>query len=329
MKHSNIAVFIPHLGCPHRCSFCDQQSISGAEKAPTPLEVELLLDEAVPFLKNPAETEIAFFGGSFTAVDRGYMTALLEVADHFVKRHSLAGVRVSTRPDAIDDEILDVLKRHSVRVIELGAQSMDDSVLRLNCRGHTAKAVRAASRMIQSAGFALGLQMMTGLYGSTPETDWKTAKEFVSLGADMVRIYPTLTLKGTYLEQVFSEGSYRPQTLDEAVGECAGLLRFFEEQCVPVIRLGLHPSKGLEQQLIAGPYHPAFRELCESQIMLENARKLLKTIPYGAVKLCVAEKSLSKMTGQKKCNIKKLKDEGYEVALVPAASLREHEIKLV
>jgi histone acetyltransferase (RNA polymerase elongator complex component) len=329
MRYSNIAVFIPHLGCPHRCSFCDQNSISGAGNAPSPAEVQTILQDAVPKLKEPSRSEIAFFGGSFTAVEPEYRRQLLEIASAYVKEYGLYGVRVSTRPDAIDKVILNELKEYSVRVIELGAQSLSDRVLTLNRRGHTAEDVRSASALIRGKGFQLGLQMMTGLYGSTEEDDRKAAAEFINLKADMVRIYPTVTLKGTYLEKLYREGRYKPQSLEQAVLECTGLYRMFLDAGIPVIRLGLHASPELERQAVCGPYHPAFRELCESRIMLENARELLKGFPAGAVTLGVSGKSISKMSGQHRENLKRLQKDGYTVRLVSDPSLEKYQIKLL
>ena len=327
MKHSNIAVFVPHLGCPHRCSFCDQNSISGEGKAPSLQEVDALLQKAMLHLKEPKQTEIAFFGGSFTAVEPGYRGRLLEIASDYVKRYGLYGVRVSTRPDAIDEEILKELKRNSVRIVELGAQSMNNRVLFLNRRGHTAEDVRRAAALIHKKGFQLGMQMMTGLYGSSAETDRETAEELVRLRADMVRIYPAVTLKGTYLEQLYSEGSYVPPGLDQAVVECTSLYRLFLSEKIPVIRLGLHASPELEKQVVAGPYHPAFRELCESRMMLERVRELLKDMPKGEITLAVAERNRSKMAGQHRANLKYLEEEGYQVKLISDPSLKNDQIR--
>lgn len=168
MKHANVAIFVPHNGCPHQCSFCNQRSITGQQVQPTPQDILSAIQVAKSSQNAQIrETEIAFFGGSFTAIERSYMCALLNVAAPFVKDKTFSGIRISTRPDAIDDEILTLLKQYGVTSIELGAQSMDDSVLVHNQRGHTAEQVRTASRLIKSYGFSLGLQMMTGLYGDT------------------------------------------------------------------------------------------------------------------------------------------------------------------
>lgn len=172
-----MAFFIPHAGCPHQCSFCDQKSITGESRRVETGEVAAVLEDARQALRGKQKaSEIAFFGGSFTAVPPAYQESLLKAAYPFVKRGDFSGIRISTRPDAIDPPVLERLKQYGVKSIELGAQSMDDRVLVLNQRGHTAQDVVNASRMIREYGFSLGLQMMTGLYGSSPESDWQTGK---------------------------------------------------------------------------------------------------------------------------------------------------------
>lgn len=317
------------MGCPNQCSFCDQHAISGAPSAPSPEDVYILLQKSAPYLKDPEQTEVAFFGGSFTALERSYMVALLETAAKFVSRMGLSGIRISTRPDAVDDETCRLLKTYGVRVIELGAQSMDNTVLSENRRGHTVEDVKNASSLIHSHGFSLGLQMMTGLYASTPELDYQTARELIELRPDMVRIYPTVTLRGTRLAELVQSGVYCPQALEQAVEECSKLYELFLNAGIPVIRLGLHASKEVEQNYIAGAYHPAFRELCESRILLRRAAFLLEHIPQGDVTLRVAEQSISKMVGQHGENRKKLREMGYCVKLLSGAGLGPYEIELV
>lgn len=328
MKHSNISLFIPHAGCPNQCSFCDQRAISGAQVAPTPEQVYNILLKSAPYLKYPEETEVAFFGGSFTAIDRGYMLALLEVALRFVQEYGLAGIHISTRPDAIDSEICETLQRFSVHTVELGAQSMDDTVLSMNRRSHTSADIEYAFNMLKAYGFRLGLQMMTGLYGSTPELDRQTAERFIALRPDTVRIYPTVTLKGTELEVLYQKGIYRPQTLEQAVEQCSMLYRLFWDAEIPVIRLGLHASPEIEKGYVAGAYHPAFRELCESRLLLEQALVLLKDHPKGEYIIRVAPRSRSKMTGQHRNNLEKLRESGYCVKLINDAALGPYEIQL-
>ncbi len=250
------------------------------------------------------EAEIAFFGGSFTAIDRDYMLSLLGAAQPFLD--VFYGIRISTRPDYIDEEVLSVLKNHGVTAIELGAQSMDNSVLELNERGHTAEDVYAASRLIQSYGFSLGLQMMTGLYGSTPEKDMFTAEQFVKIKPETVRIYPTVIMKNTALADFFSSGAYVPYTLDESVDLCAGLILLFAKADIKLIRLGLHYSDSLVENSLGGNYHPAFRELCENKIFFDSFLKKARQLDTKHVTVTLHPKSLSKFVGQKKCNLERL-----------------------
>ena len=294
---------------------------------PTADDVRSAIETALCSLKeNSIHSEIAFFGGSFTAVDRDYMITLLNATAPYIDRFK--GIRISTRPDCIDEEVLALLKACHVTSIELGAQSMSDEVLSANERGHTSEDVRHASELIKSYGFELGLQMMTGLYKSTPESDIQTAKEFIGSQPSTVRIYPTIVMKGTHLGDLYEAGLYQPQSLDEAVELCARLISLFEENDIRVIRVGLHDSESLRQNRLAGPYHPAFRELCESRIMLDKAAALLKDKKRGEYTLCVHPKSRSKMTGNKKSNLIALKNMGYEITITEDERLKDHEVIL-
>ena len=315
-KHANIAIFVPHLGCPQRCSFCEQNTITGANHAPppTPEDVLAAAETAAKSLGNRAgEAELAFFGGSFTAIDRGYMLSLLGAAKASVRRYGFRGVRCSTRPDAIDEEVLGLLRAYGVTAIELGAQSMDDGVLRANRRGHTAAQTEAAAELIRGSGFELGLQMMTGLYQDTDETALETARRLTALRPKTVRIYPTIVLPGTELARLYEAGAYRPQTLDEAVALCARLLGLFEGAGVRVIRMGLHPGPELEAKRLAGPYHPAFRQLVESRIYLERLLAELEPAGPGDYTVEVASRDLSTALGQGKRNVRELARRGYRV----------------
>ncbi len=254
------------------------------------------------------------------------MRSLLDATVPYIERFK--GIRISTRPDCIDDEVLDLLKAYHVTTVELGAQSMDDTVLLANDRGHTAADVRRASELIKAHGFDLGLQMMTGLYKSTPDSDTQTAREFIALQPSCVRIYPTIVMKGTHLGDLYEQGIYQPQTLEEAVALCARLIRLFEEKDVRVIRVGLHDSESLKENRLAGPYHPAFKELCESRIMLDQAIILLKNKAPGAYTLRVHPRSRSKMTGNKKSNLLALKERGYEIQITEDDRLSYLEVSI-
>ncbi len=323
MSHANISIFVPHLGCPNRCSFCDQNIITGTVKLPSSDDIEDAVNTAkLSANYNPKTTELAFFGGSFTAIDREYMIELLESAFRSVKCGDICGIRISTRPDCIDDEVLEILKQYGVSAIELGAQSMCDEVLTLNNRGHYALDVKKASELIKSFGFQLGLQMMTGLYKSTYETDKFTAEEIIKLKPDTVRIYPTITLSGTYLESLVNSGEYIPPTLEDTVDLCAELLDLFELHGIKVIRTGLHTIE--QERYVAGPWHPAFRELCDSK---RYYNKIIKLLPQkGEYILHVNPKEISKVTGNKKANIIKLTRLGYKVSVKGDDSLEPMQV---
>lgn len=321
MSHSNISVFIPHKGCPNCCSFCNQRTISSTAEPPDSEKVKKMLEDACPKLQNPSDTEIAFFGGSFTAVERSYMISLLEAAQPFLDEYGLAGIRASTRPDKIDREVLDILKKYGVTAIELGAQSMRDEILSMNDRGHTAEDVRNASRLIKEYGFELGLQMMTGLYGASPEDDSFTADELIRLKPDTVRIYPTVILGGTRLADLYQSGVYKPVPFDEESELCADIMQRFEDNSIRVIRLGLHASEEVEGQAVGGYYHPAMREICLGIIFRKKIEKALAE--KGRYKIYVAPKAVSMAIGQKKCNTGYFKKLGYDVKICADNELKE------
>ena len=322
-KHSNISVFVPHIGCPNKCSFCNQFSITACSKAPDEKDI-INAVEVAKGSKNydPETTELAFFGGSFTAIDREYMVSLLKAAHTFVESGDISGIRVSTRPDAVNSEILKILKSYGVTAIELGAQSMSDEVLKLNRRGHTAKDIETASRLIKEEGFSLGLQMMTGLYGSNAQTDILSAEKIIALNPDTVRIYPTITLKGTHLEELFKNREYCPPTLDDTVDLVAKLLLMFKKENINVIRTGLHSID--EEAYIAGPWHPAFKELCDSVIY---KWEILKH-PKGSYTCFVKRGELSKAVGQSRKNLNELKKCGYNLAFSECEDLAVYEIRM-
>lgn len=296
MRHVNVAIFIPHLGCPHRCSFCDQNAISGQGAVPSPAEIAAVCAAAAKDPHDPKNSEIAFFGGSFTAVDRETMLACLDAAAPFLKT-DFGGIRVSTRPDAVDAEVLSLLKEKGVTAVELGAQSMNAAVLARCRRGHTPADTVKAAALIKAYGFSLGLQMMTGLPGSTPETDLETARALLALSPDTVRIYPTLVLEGTALAAQYRAGSYSPPSLDESAALCAALLELFEGAGVRVIKLGLHAGENVARKLVAGPYHPAFRELCEGRIYRRRIEEALISLPGKTVLVRVCPGHASKAAG--------------------------------
>ena len=306
-----LPVFVPHLGCAHACVFCNQRRISGAGKPATAADVKNCIAGAAAFLPPGGKRQLAFYGGSFTAIPEGEQEALLGAAKQALDRGEIDAIRLSTRPDAIDDAVLRRLRLYGVETVELGAQSMDDAVLRRSERGHTAAAVERASRLIKAAGFRLILQMMTGLPGATDASDLDTARRLIALRPDGVRIYPTVIVKDTALYDMWRAGTYREHTVEDAVRVCARIVPLFEAAGIPVIRLGLNPTEELSGGAAAGgAYHPALGELVKSRILLEKARALLQGIPPGkSVVLTVGKGKTSQMAGQHRDNLRRLREE--------------------
>ena len=300
-RASILPVFVPHLGCPHQCVFCDQRSISGHKETVSANTVRRTIEQAAALPPNGAGRQLAFYGGSFTAVDPKLQEELLRAAKEAIDRGEIDSIRLSTRPDAIDGETLVRLKRFGVRTVELGAQSMDEDVLRLSERGHSTEDVRRASSMIREAGFELVLQMMTGLPGDTEEKCIATAKALIALRPDAVRVYPTVIVKGTKLYEDWLKGKYREHSVDEAVAWCAMILPLFDQAGIPVIRLGLNPTEELSgSEAVAGAYHPALGELVKSRILLDEARDcLIGAIPGSDLTLAIGRRYLSQLIGQK------------------------------
>ncbi len=318
MKQTNLSIFIPHYGCPNCCSFCNQRCISGTKEPPSPEDVRAILKEQQPVLAQKGMTaEIAFFGGSFTAVDREYMTELLKTAHYFVTAYpeQYNGIRCSTRPGCINREILDILKTYGMTTIELGAQSMNDEVLSANRRGHNAQAVRSAAALIKEYGFKLGLQMMTGLYRDTVEYCLSTAAEFIELGADLVRIYPTVIIKGTYLGELFEKGEYSSFDFDETIDLCAVLLEMFEKADIPVIRLGLHSGGDFDGNILGGVYHPALREIAEGRMYFNRMRAFMDKSGKTRFRVYTDKRNISRISGHKKENKAKLSSLGYSFVI--------------
>ena len=301
-----IPIFVPHAGCPNKCVFCDQKRISGS---PFPADAETV-ERALSPLADGAGYELAFYGGSFTAIPAGRQEELLAAAEPHVERGAVAAIRASTRPDAVDAAVLERLRRRGVGTLELGAQSMDDEVLRLSGRGHTAEDTRRAAALVKGSGLHLILQMMTGLPGSSGDTDIQTAKELIALEPDGVRIYPTVVVRGTELEAMWRSGRYREHTVEDAVRLCASILPLFEAAGIPVIRLGLNPTEELSRgSAVAGAYHPALGELVRSRILRQRAEELLSgREPGGDVCLLVPARQLSAMIGRHRENLAWLRE---------------------
>ena len=323
-KEYIIPVFVPHLGCPNDCIFCNQKSISGQKKNVTKEEARKIIDS---FLKNikdkDAKKEIAFFGGSFTGIDEKVQEELLEIAYEYIEKGQVDSIRVSTRPDYINKEILKRLKKYKVKTIELGVQSANDYILGRANRGHTFKDVERASRLIRWYGFNLGHQMMVGLPESTRIDEINTAKALIKLKPKMVRIYPVLVIKGTKLEKEYNEGTYEPLSVVQAVETCKQLVRMFTDKKIEVIRVGLQNTDEIcnpenkESEVVAGPFHPAFGQLVESSMwydaILEKIKKL--NVKVKEVEVTVNPIDVNNVIGHKKENVIKLKNT-YEVDLI-------------
>lgn len=323
-KQYIIPIFVPHLGCPNDCIFCNQKSISGQKKQITKEETKKIIDNYLESIKNEdAKIEIAFYGGSFTAIEKEKQEELLEIAYQYVKEGKIESIRVSTRPDAINKEVLKRLKKYKVKTIELGVQSSNDYILEKARRGHTFEDVKKASKMIRWNGFNLGHQMMVGLPESTRIDEINTAKALIKLKPKMVRIYPVLVVKNTKLEREYEKGNYEPLPLVQAVETCKELVRMFADKKIEVIRIGLQNTEEISEpgskqsEVVAGPYHPAFRQLVESGMwydaIVEKIKKL--NVKVKEVEVTVNPIDANNVIGHKKENVQKLKDI-YDVDLI-------------
>ncbi|MBR5114438.1 MAG: radical SAM protein [Oscillospiraceae bacterium] len=318
-KRRIIPVFVPHVGCPNNCVFCDQKKISGALSPASAEDVSRAIENAAAVIPEGETAELAFYGGSFTAIPPAEQEALLAAA----RKYDIVGpVRVSTRPDRVDGDALSLLKAYGVETVELGAQSMDDEVLRLSGRDHKASDTVRAAELVKASGMKLILQMMTGLPGDTAEKTLATARKIASLSPDGVRIYPTVIIKGTPLEDMWRAGLYKEHTVSEAVEWCVPVVQTFWDAKIDIIRLGLNPTDDLSAgTAVAGAYHPALGTLVYSRLYLELARGLLA----GAGKLeratlGVAPRAISYMAGLRRENTLALEKEfaPVKIKIVPA-----------
>lgn len=323
-KQYVIPIFVPHLGCPNDCIFCNQKSISGQKSNMTKEKAKEIIENYLKSIdKENAQIEIAFFGGSFTAIEEERQEELLQVASEFVKSGKVESIRVSTRPDAIDKKILKRLKKYKVKTIELGVQSSNNYILKRINRGHTFEDVKKAAKLIRWNGFRLGVQMMVGLPESTTIDEINTAKELIKLKPKMVRIYPVLVIKNTPLEKELEKGTYKPLTVVQAVEVCKEIVRLFHDKNIDIIRIGLQPTDEISEpgseksEVVAGPYHPAFRQLVESAMWYDAIVGKIKrlNVKVKEVEVTVNPVDANNVIGHKKENVKNLKDL-YDVNLV-------------
>ena len=277
-------------------------------------------------ITDKGSTQIAFFGGSFTAVPRDYMVELLTAAREYVGEGKFSGIRISTRPDFIDGEIVSILKSYGVTSIELGAQSLSDKVLDANERGHSAEDIFKASKLICEGGFELGLQIIPGLYKSTIEDEQQTIEGVLKIKPDTIRIYPIVVIEGTKLAQYYKNSEYELMPFEDMVSLCADMMMRFASNSIRVIKCGLHASDGVEGERVAGFYHPAFRELCQGEIYKKEILKLTGG-KAGRYEILVGKSHISKAVGHKRQNIGFFKKMGIEISIKGDESIPLYEVR--
>ncbi len=316
-----IPIFVPHEGCPNDCAFCNQRTISGKESPPDIKGARKIIEEHLEMGNGKAD-QIAFFGGSFTGIDKEKQNEYLSLALEYIKQGKVESIRLSTRPDYIDEETVKRLVSYGVKNIELGAQSMDDDVLLKSRRGHSAKDVEIAAKIITNSDAVLGLQMMTGLPLDDEDKCLYTARRFVELGAKETRIYPTVVLRGTLLAKMYENEDYVPQTIDEAVSISAKLYRYFTDNGIRILRIGLPDSIELKENYIAGAYHPSLGEM----IISRDVRNRLEKEIEADADVYVNPRFVSKFNGNKKCNIEYFAQKGIKLNIIRDDSVEEYKI---
>lgn len=307
-----ISIFVSHQGCPNDCVFCNQRRITGIKNEREPQEIIEHIEKSLQTIEADY-VEIAFFGGSFTAIEEEKQNTLLQIAKSYMEQGKVSGIRISTRPDAINQAILCRLKEYGVHIIELGVQSLDEEVLAASNRGHDASCVYESAELILKNGFKLGLQMMLGLPQDNEEKIQFTISEFIKIKPDFVRIYPVLVIKDTELESLFKNKQYEPLSLEKAVALSKNAYVQFREHHIDVIRIGLQATDTMNMDVVAGPYHAAFGEMVYSllfrDIMEENIRQSSQEIILYAHK-----KHISKLIGNRKSNLRYFKEK-YDVTI--------------
>ena len=323
-KEYIIPIFVPHLGCPNECTFCNQKKISGQTKMVTAKDVKDTIEYFINHFKDEEKyIEVAFFGGSFTGIEIEKQEELLQAAYEYIEKGIVNSIRISTRPDYIDKTILKRLKKYNVKTIELGVQSTNDYILKKSKRGHTYEDVKKASKLIRRHGFVLGHQMMIGMLDSTKLDEIRTAKELIKLKPKIVRIYPVLVIKGTELEEQMEKGEYTPLTVGQAVDRTKEVMTLFNNKKIDVIRIGLQNTDTItdpenpQSEVVAGPYHPAFRQLVEGNMWYDAILSRIKkfSTKVKKIEILANDVNINNIIGHKKENIEKLKDI-YDVEVV-------------
>ncbi len=318
MKPFIIPIFIPNSGCPNQCIYCDQNISVGQQSSPAAAEVANIIDAHLSTAASCSRphniVQVAFYGGTFTGLPFSMQENYLKAVQPYLESKKVHSIRLSTRPDYIDQQKIDLLKSYSVKTIELGVQSMDDEVLKQSQRGYLSEKVEESSSLIKKNGLDLGIQLMPGLPGDGEDEIMKTSYRVCRIKPDFLRIYPAIVIKGTSLEKKYLEGGYKPLSLNQAVEICKKMLILFQSVDIPVIRMGLQPTETLMESgtIVAGPFHPAFRQLVLSSISYDHLYSFVKkkeNLGLKSFTFSIHPSEMSNYIGQKKENINKLKQE--------------------
>ncbi len=324
-----IPIFIPHLGCPHKCVFCNQKKITGKTTTVTPSDIRETIEFFLRFKRGKERVEVAFFGGTFTGLPLSLQERFLEVVRPYIEKRDVDYIRLSTRPDYIDRRILDFLKNYGVKIIELGVQSLIDKILAQAMRGHTAQDVERASKLIKESGFVLGHQIMPGLPGDTRDTILETVRRSIEMKPDIVRIYPTLVLEDTTLYDMYRSGTYTPLSLEETVRIVTISYLHYTANNVKIIRIGLQTTDEInEKHIIAGPYHPGIGELIRSEISLWMMLYLLKSVDTSEGIFYASKRDINYLIGYRRKNLKILRDLSFDVNIKVDPTLGKGEVVL-
>lgn len=324
-NHVNIPIFLPQLACPHQCIFCNQNHISSQNHIPTVTETKAIIERNLATIPKNYDVQVAFFGGSFTGLPIALQESYLQVVQPFIKNGVITSIRLSTRPDYISDEILQMLKKYHVNDIELGAQSTNDEVLHRSGRGHTRKAIQIASEKINSYGFSLGLQMMLGLPGDSYEIALQTAYDIIQFGAKTTRIYPTLVVADTPLATLFTKGKYKPLSINEAVIWTKDIYKLFIANNITILKVGLHPNEDFSSNkyLLAGPFHPSFKELVLSELWKDKLTAIPKR--ENNLSIFVSKEEINNAIGYKSSNKQLLQNQYKHVYFNIDSHLHDYE----
>lgn len=331
-RHYIIPIFVSHRGCPHDCIFCNQKKITGSGGDVSGDEVKSKIEEYLKTIpKENTHIELAFFGGSFTAIPIEQQKELLGAVQSYLKQGIISNIRISTRPDCIDEEVTEILKHYGVKIVELGVQSMDEEVLRLSNRGHSTEDVVNAIAILKQRGFTVGVQVMVGLPGDTEEKSIDTVKKLVAMKPHIARIYPALVIRNTYMEQMYYKGLYKPFSLEKTIEICKRLLIIFEKNNIEVIRIGLQPTENIVEgkEVAAGPFHPAMRQLVVAAIYRDMLECIIsRMMPIDNIEIHVNPKEISDIIGQKRTNIEYLKERFNirNVAVVQTSTIDKQSI---